>query len=74
GNTMGNKGFAAALLGGISSNAGSMTGGITLGILESLGAGFLSSAWQSAIAFLVLFLVLTFKPSGIMGKKETRKV
>lgn len=74
GTTMGNKGFAAALLGGIASNTGSMIGGITLGTLESLGAGFLSSAWQSAIAFLVLFLVLIFKPSGIMGKKETRKV
>lgn len=71
---MGSKGFASALLGGIASNSGSMIGGISLGVLEALGAGFLSSAWQSAIAFLVLFLVLIFKPTGIMGKKEIRKV
>jgi branched-chain amino acid transport system permease protein len=74
GTSMGNKGFASALLGGIGSNGGSMIGGISLGVLEALGAGFLSSAWQSAIAFLVLFLVLIFKPTGIMGKKEIRKV
>lgn len=74
GTAMGTKGFAAALLGGVTSNSGSMIGGIILGILESLGAGFLSSEWQSAIAFLVLFLVIIFKPSGILGKKEMRKV
>ncbi len=72
--TFGNKGFAAALFGGIASNAGSMVGGITLGILESLAATYGSSTWQTAIAFLVLFLTLIVKPSGIMGKKDIRKV
>lgn len=72
--TFGNKGFAAALLGGIASNAGSMVGGIILGILESLAAVYGSSTWQTAIAFLILFLVLVVKPSGIMGKKDVRKV
>ena len=51
-----------------------MIGGVTLGVLEGMAAGYGSSSWQSAIAFLVLFLVLVFKPSGIMGKKEVRKV
>ena len=74
GETFGNKGFAAALLGSITSNTGSMIGGVTLGVLEGMAAGYGSSSWQSAIAFLVLFLVLVFKPSGIMGKKEIRKV
>lgn len=74
GTSLGTRGFASALLGGIASNSGSMIGGISLGILESLGAGLLSSQWQSAIAFLVLFLVLIFKPTGILGKKESRKV
>lgn len=73
GETFGNKGFAAALLGSITSNTGSMIGGIALGIMEGLSA-MISSSWQSAIAFLVLFLVLVFKPSGIMGTKEERKV
>ena len=50
-----------------------MIGGIALGIMEGLSA-MISSSWQSAIAFLVLFLVLVFKPSGIMGTKEERKV
>ena len=68
------EGFAAALLGSITSNTGSMIGGVTLGVLEGMAAGYGSSSWQSAIAFLVLFLVLVFKPSGIMGKKEVRKV
>ena len=72
--TFGNKGFAAALFGGIASNAGSMVGGITLGILESLAATYGSSTWQTAIAFLILFLTLVVKPSGIMGKKDIRKV
>ena len=72
--TFGNKGFAAALFGGIASNAGSMVGGITLGILESLAATYGSSTWQTAIAFLILFLTLIVKPSGIMGKKDIRKV
>ena len=74
GETFGNKGFAASLLGSITSNTGSMIGGVTLGVLEGMAAGYGSSSWQSAIAFLVLFLVLVFKPSGIMGKKEIRKV
>ena len=74
GTSLGTRGFASALLGGIASNSGSMIGGMTLGMLESLGAGWLSSQWQSAIAFMVLFLVLIFKPTGILGKKETRKV
>ena len=74
GETYGSKGFAAALLGGITSDAGSMFGGITLGVLEGMAAAYGSSTWQSAIAFLVLFIMLVFKPTGIMGKKEIRKV
>ncbi len=74
GTSLGNKGFAAALLGGITSNPGSMIGGISLGILESFGAGYVSSALMPSIAFGVLFLVLIFKPTGILGKKESRKV
>ena len=72
--TFGNRGFASAMLGGISSNAGSMIGGIALGIMENLAATYGSSSWQMAIAFIVLFAVLVIKPTGIMGKKEVRKV
>ncbi|MEG0541952.1 MAG: branched-chain amino acid ABC transporter permease [Angelakisella sp.] len=74
GAAIGTKGYASAVLGGLGSTGGSMAGGIVLGVLEALGAGYISSAYQSAIAFLVLFLVLIFKPTGIMGKKSVRKV
>lgn len=76
GQTMGTKGYASAVFGGISSTGGSMVGGMTLGLLESLGAGYVSSAYQSAIAFLVLFLVIIFKPSGLLvhDKHYSRKV
>ena len=74
GTSMGNKGFSSALFGGITSDFGAMIGGIVLGILEALGAIFLSSAFQSSIAYAVLFLVLIFMPNGLMGEKETRKV
>ena len=66
--------FSAALLGSITSNSGSMIGGFALGLLECFAAGYGNSTWQNAVAFLVLFLVLVFKPTGIMGKKEIRKV
>jgi len=73
GTSLGGKGFASALLGGIASNSGSMIGGFSLGLAESIAAMF-SSTWQPMTAFLVLFIILIFKPSGIMGKKEVRKV
>ena len=74
GTSMGNKGFSSALFGGISSDGGSMLGGIVLGLLEAIGATTISSAFQSSIAYAVLFLVLIFMPNGIFGKKESRKV
>lgn len=73
GTSLGNKGFSSALLGGITSNPGSMIGGITLGILESTSAN-LSSSIQASIAYIVLFIVLIFLPNGLLGKKESRKV
>jgi len=70
---MGTKGYASAVLGGLDSTPGAMVGGIVLGLLEGLGAGFISSAYQSAIAFFVLFVVLIIRPSGIMGSKNIGK-
>ena len=69
GTLMGLKGFSAAVFGGIESVTGAMAGGLLLGLAESLGGGFISSGYQSAIAFGLLILVLIFKPSGIMGRK-----
>jgi branched-chain amino acid transport system permease protein len=65
---LGLKGFAAAILGGFGSFPGAILGGIALGLLESLGAAYVSSAWKDSIAFLVLLLVLFVRPHGLLGK------
>jgi len=64
------KGFCAAVLGGLGSNAGAVIAGFLIGITESLGAGFISSGYKDAIALVVLLAVLFFRPGGILGNKE----
>ena len=64
---LGLKGFAAAILGGFGSFPGAILGGLTLGLLESLGAAYLSSAYKDVIAFIVLLLVLFIRPRGLLG-------
>lgn len=71
--TLGLKGFVVAIFGGLNSIVGTVVGGFLLGIVESLGAGVISSGYKDAIAFLVLLVILFFKPSGVMGKKDTIK-
>nr|WP_233164401.1 branched-chain amino acid ABC transporter permease [Chromobacterium sp. ASV23] len=74
---IGLKAFTAAVLGGIGNLGGAVAGGILLGIIESLGAGyigtltggFLGSNYQDIIAFFVLIMVLIFRPSGLLGEK-----
>jgi len=66
------KGFAAAILGGLGSGAGAVIAGFIIGIMESMGAGFISSGYKDAIALIVLLLVLFFKPTGLMGRSELR--
>ena len=71
------KAFSAAVLGGIGNIYGAMVGGLLLGLIESLGAGyigpltgdFLGSQYQDIFAFVVLIIVLTLRPSGIMGER-----
>jgi branched-chain amino acid transport system permease protein len=65
---LGLKGFAAAILGGFGSFPGAILGGLALGLLESLSAGYFSSAYKDAVAFIVLLLVLFVRPTGLMGK------
>ncbi|MBS3907255.1 MAG: branched-chain amino acid ABC transporter permease [Syntrophaceae bacterium] len=68
------KGFSAAILGGYGNNAGAVAGGLILGVLESLGAGLISSKFKNAFAFLILLLVLFFKPTGLLGYGESERV
>jgi branched-chain amino acid transport system permease protein len=71
---LGLKGFAAAMLGGLGSFAGAVVGGIVLGLLEGLGAGFVSSAYKDAIAFVVILAVLFFMPGGLLGARRSDRV
>ncbi len=71
---LGLKGFAAAILGGYGSTLGAVAGGLLLGILESLGAGFISSAYKDAFAFLILLTILFVKPAGLFGSVRVKRV
>ncbi len=71
---LGLKGFSAAMLGGLGSFAGAVLGGIVLGLLEGLSAGFVSSAYKDALAFLVILLVLFLMPGGLLGARRIERV
>jgi branched-chain amino acid transport system permease protein len=71
---LGLKGFAAAILGGMGSGPGAVVGGLLLGILEAMGAGYLSSAYKDAIAFVLILVVLFFLPNGILGARSAERV
>ncbi len=68
------KGFGAVILGGLGSFPGAIIGGLILGIIESFGAGLVSSGYKDAFALIVLLCVLFFRPSGILGKIEISKI
>lgn len=78
---LGLKAFTAAVLGGIGNLGGAMAGGLLLGLIESLGAGyigdltggFLGSNYQDVFAFFVLIVVLVFRPSGLMGERVAER-
>ena len=74
GYSAGLKAFAAAILGGIGSIPGAMLGGFVIGLVENLGAAYISSGYRDAFAFGILIIVLIFRPSGILGKKQVDKV
>jgi branched-chain amino acid transport system permease protein len=63
------KAFTAAVLGGIGNIPGAMVGGVLLGLLEGLGAGYLSAQWKNVFAFVILVVLLLFKPTGLLGER-----
>lgn len=71
---VGLKGFVAATLGGLVSIRGALLGGLSLGILESLVAGYVDTGLRDAVAFVVLILVLVVRPSGVFGRQAMARV
>ena len=68
------KAFTAAILGGIGNIPGAMVGGLLLGVIEAMGAAYISIAWKDAIAFCVLILILIVRPTGLLGERVAEKI
>jgi len=68
------KGFAAAMLGGIGCAPGAVVGGLLLGMIEAFSAGYLSSQYKDAVAFLIILAVLFAMPQGLFGRAKVDRV
>ena len=68
------KAFTAAILGGIGNIPGAMVGGLLLGVIEAMGAAYISIAWKDAIAFCVLIIILIVRPTGLLGERVAEKI
>ena len=70
GAAFGIKGFSTAIVGGVGNSSGAVVAGLMIGILESFFAGFISSGYKDAFAFLIMLLVLFVRPGGLLGRYE----
>ncbi|MCB8836373.1 branched-chain amino acid ABC transporter permease [Aurantimonas sp. VKM B-3413] len=68
------KGFSATMLGGVGSPLGALVGGFAIGLIEALTAGYISSDYKDAAAFIVILAVLFFMPQGLFGRRITERV
>ncbi len=64
------KSFAIVILGGLGNITGAVIGGFTLALAEELGAGYVSSGYRDAMGFLIIIVVLLFKPAGLFARTE----
>lgn len=71
---LGLKGFVAATLGGLGSGPGAVFGGLFLGLIEALTAGYVSSSYKDAVPFVLVFIVLVLRPQGLLGAKPTDRI
>jgi branched-chain amino acid transport system permease protein len=68
------KGFTAAVIGGIGSIPGAMAGGLILGFAESYTQGYVSTKWSDLVVFSILIAFMIFRPQGLLGRADIRKV
>jgi branched-chain amino acid transport system permease protein len=71
---LGLKGFVAAVLGGLGSGAGAVAGGLLLGVLEAMTAGYVSSSYKDAVPFVLILLIFMCLPQGILGARRSERV
>ena len=71
---LGLKGFVAAVVGGLGNGLGAVVGGLLVGIVEAMGAGYLSSSYKDAIPFVLILAILFFMPRGLFGARVTERV
>ena len=74
GDSLGTKAFFAAIIGGFNNSRGALLGGLIVGVSENLAAAYVSSAYKDAVALIIFMVVILFKPQGLLGRKEERKV
>lgn len=74
GEGLGTKAFFAAIIGGFNNSRGALLGGLIVGVCENLAAAYISPAYKDAVALVIFMVVILFKPQGLLGKKEERKV
>ncbi len=68
------KAFVACVIGGVGNIPGAMVGGFILGVLETMAAGYIKPEWKDVVAFVVLIILLVFKPTGLLGERVVEKV
>src|SRR5262249_36594441 len=66
--------FAAAVLGGIGNIPGAVLGGVVIGLVRSLGSGYVGEKWAESLVFVILIVILIFRPTGLLGTRTREKV
>ena len=74
GDSLGTKAFFAAIIGGFNNSRGALLGGLIVGVSENLAAAYISPAYKDAVALVVFMVVILFRPQGLLGRREERKV
>jgi branched-chain amino acid transport system permease protein len=74
GDALGLKAFYAAIIGGFNSSRGALLGGVIVGVMENLVGAYLSPGYKEGAALVVFLVVIVFRPQGLLGQAEERKV